>query len=55
LSFVRYSKNTRERTFRKLDLFLSSGEGGDTYNHWEVAVFSYVFSISDDGQSPKTQ
>jgi hypothetical protein len=35
-------------TFRKLDLFPSSGEGGDTNS---VASLR----IPDDGQSPKTQ
>jgi hypothetical protein len=32
LSIVRYSKNLENTTFRKLDLFPSSGEGRDTYS-----------------------
>jgi hypothetical protein len=40
-------------TFRKLDLFLSSGEGGDTYSVGSLRKSSH--QRTDDGKSPKTQ
>jgi hypothetical protein len=52
-------KKLKSATFLKLDLFLSSGEWGDTYSvgflRKSYPQSSDLFILSDDGQSLKTQ
>jgi hypothetical protein len=61
---VRCCKKVENTTFRKLGLYPTSGEGGETptlsghlkranLNHWTFC--SLVFGIPDEGQSPKSR